>query len=77
MPSHQPVHEIRLGAVKASIWEEPAHDGPRHLVTVARMVRDGDGWRHSPRFERDDLPLVAEVVDMAHLWIFEQAELIA
>jgi hypothetical protein len=29
------------------------------------------------RFEADDLAVVAEVVDLAHLWICEQAEVIA
>jgi hypothetical protein len=70
------VHEIRLGAVRASIWEEIGPDAPRHSVTVSRAVQCGHA-RASNRFDVDELPLVAEVMDLAHLWIFEQAELIA
>ena len=77
MPTVKPVHEIRLGSVRASIWEEETSEGLKHRVSVVRLYKDGSEWTRSTFFERDDLPLVAEVVDMAHLWIFEQAELIA
>ncbi len=77
MPFSTTVHEIRLGPIRASVWQEMSSDGLRHTVTVARVEADDDHFRLSSRFERDDLPLVAEVMDLAHLWIFEQAELIA
>jgi len=77
MPFSNAVHEIRLGPIRASVWQEMSADGPRHTVTIARLETEDDHFRLSSRFERDDLPLVAEVMDLAHLWIFEQAELIA
>ncbi len=67
----QPVHEIRLGAVKAAIWENETSVGVRHNVTVSRLYKDGEEWRNTDSFGRDDLPLVAKVVDQAHSWIFE------
>ncbi|TWT60832.1 hypothetical protein [Rubinisphaera italica] len=67
----QPVHEIRLGAVKAAIWENETSAGLRHNVTISRLYKDGDEWRNTDSFGRDDLPLVAKVVDQAHSWIFE------
>ena len=70
------VHEIRLGAVRASIWQENGHEAPRHTVTVSRAVSSGHSLAGN-RFVVDELPLVAELMDLAHLWIFEQAELIA
>jgi hypothetical protein len=70
------VHEIRLGAVRASIWRENGHDAPRHSVTVSRAVSRSHPVAGN-RFDVDELPLVAELMDLAHLWIFEQAELIA
>jgi hypothetical protein len=51
-------------------------DGAYHSVTVSRAM---DGSRHylsANRFHVDELPLVAEAMDLAHLWI-EQVELIA
>lgn len=69
----KPVHEVRLGRVKAAIWENDTQNGTRHNVTVSRLYKDGDQWKDSNSFGRDDLPLVAKVVDQAHSWIFEHA----
>lgn len=72
-PKQKPAHEIRLGRIKATIWENETEQGTRHNVTVCRLYKDGDEWKQSASFGRDDLPLVAKAVDMAHTWIFEQA----
>jgi hypothetical protein len=71
-----PVHEIRLGAVRAQIWEEPSSEHG-YRVSISRVVRAGERPVHLDRFSAEDLALVAEVADLAHLWICEQAELIA
>lgn len=68
---NKPAHEIRLGRVKATIWENATESGIRHNVTLSRLYRDGESWKDSQSFGRDDLPLVAKVSDMAHTWIFE------
>jgi hypothetical protein len=67
-----PVHEIRLGRIRAAIWENETQNGMRHNVTVSRLYKDGDDWRDSASFGRDDLPLVGKVLDRCHSWIFEQ-----
>ncbi len=46
-------------------------------MSLSRVSRDGEGSSRFDRFEADDLAVVAEIVDLAHLWICEQAELIA
>jgi hypothetical protein len=69
----QPVHEIRLGAIKAAIWENQTTAGTRHNVTVCRVYKDGDEWKQTESFGRDDLPLLAKVLDRAHSWIFDEA----
>ena len=35
--SRKPVHELRLGRLKAAIWENPTESGVRYNVTVARL----------------------------------------
>jgi len=67
----QPAHEIRMGAIKATIWENQTQTGTRHNVTVSRIYKDSDEWKQTESFGRDDLPLLAKVVDLAHTWIFE------
>jgi hypothetical protein len=69
----RPVQEIRLGRIRAAIWENDTENGPRHNVTLSRLYKDGDEWKDSASFGRDDLPLLAKVCDQAHTWIFEQA----
>lgn len=73
MAKQKPAHEIRLGRVKATIWANETDSGTRHNVSISRLFKDGDEWKQTTSFGRDDLPLVAKVVDMAHLWIYEQA----
>ncbi|MBN2560179.1 MAG: hypothetical protein JXQ75_04550 [Phycisphaerae bacterium] len=73
MSKPQPVHEIRLGRIKAIFWSNNAEHGVRHSVQVRRLYKDGEEWKESDSFGRDDLPVVAKVLDMAHTWIFENA----
>ena len=73
MTKQKPAHEIRLGRIKATIWENESEQGTRYNVTVTRLYKDGDDWKQTASFGREDLPLVAKVVDMAHSWTYEQA----
>lgn len=70
---NKPTHEIRMGRIKATIWENSTEVGIRHNVTLTRLYRDGDTWKDSTSFGRDDLPLLGKVADLAHTWIFEQS----
>jgi hypothetical protein len=68
----KPVHEIRLGRIKAAIWENDTQNGTMYNVTLCRLYHDGTQWKDSASFGRDDLPLVAKVADRVHSWIFDQ-----
>ncbi len=67
----KPVHEVRLGAVKAAIWENQTDNGTRFNVTVSRIYKDGEQWKSTDSFGRDDLLLLGKVVDQAHTWILQ------
>lgn len=67
----QPAHVIRFGLIKACIWQNQTRSGERHNVTLVRLFRDGDVWRESTHFGRDDLPLLSKVADLAHTWIYQ------
>jgi len=73
-PKAKPVHEIRLGRVKAAIWANETEQGLRHNVTITRIYKDGNDWKTSHSFGRDELPLVLKVADMAHSWIFQHGQ---
>jgi hypothetical protein len=63
----KPVHEIRIGRIRAN----KSARGTFHNVTVQRLFKAEDGWRSTDSFGRDDLPLVAKVIDRAHSWLYE------
>jgi len=68
----KPAHEIRMGAIKATIWQNETTAGMRHNVNVCRLYKDGEQWKQTESFGRDDLPLVIKVLDKVHDWIFDQ-----
>jgi hypothetical protein len=71
--TNRPVHEVRLGRIRAAVWANSTETGIRHNVTISRLYKDEKSgeWRDSSSFGRDDLPLIGKVVDMAHTWIYE------
>jgi hypothetical protein len=69
---NKPVHTIRLGAIKAAIWENTVGENTRHSVSLCRLYKDGDQWKTTESYGRDDLLVLAKVADQAHTWICEQ-----
>ena len=68
---NRPIHEIRLGRIKAAIWQNESEHGIRHSVSIARLYRNEDRWQSTTSFGRDDMPLVAKVADLAHTWLYQ------
>jgi hypothetical protein len=68
-----PVHEVCIGLIKARIRRKRTRSGVRHTVSVVRLYRDGDVWKESTRFCRDDLPVMRLALDRAYTWILQQA----
>ncbi len=69
-PKAAPVHEVRMGRIKAAIWANQTEAGVRHNVTFCRLYMDETGWKRSESFGREDLPLVQKVADLAFTWIY-------
>ena len=70
----KPVHEVRLGAIKAAVWRNDTQSGVRYNTTFSRLYRDGEEWKNADSFGRDDLLLLGKVADQAHSWIHAQAQ---
>jgi len=71
--NNRPVREIRIGAVKASIWKNEAKNGGSYYsASFHTLYRDEEGsWRRSSSFGRDDLLLLAKVADQVHSFMLE------
>lgn len=74
MEKKQPKHQIRIASVKASIWENFTESAVRYNVTFARLYKEGDEWKYSDSFGRDDLLVLSKVADQAHTYICEQLQ---
>lgn len=48
--------------------------GVRHNVTFQRLYKDGDDWKTTESFGRDEPPVVAKVADMAHTCIYQEGK---
>lgn len=70
----KPHHEIRLGSIKAAIWRNESDTGARFNVKLSRIYKDGDTWKSTDSFGRDDLLTVSKVADQAHSWIHQQEQ---
>lgn len=68
--SNPPVHQIRVGNIKAAIWK---NDSGSHSVTTERVYTDDDGaWHSSASYGRDDIPKLIKALADAYDWIFEK-----
>ena len=71
MSNKKPVAEERLGRITAAIWDNETSKGTYYNVTFSRIYKDGNDWKRSDSFGRDDLLLLAKLADAAHSKIFE------
>jgi len=67
--SNKPVKTFRLRGVSASVFENQSEqNGVFHKVQIVRTYKDGDEFKSTPTFSRDDLPIVLTVAQRA--WEF-------
>ena len=71
MANPKPISEVRIGLVKAAIWPNETEGRTRHYVTFSRLYKDGDEWKSTQSFSRNDLLVLAKVADLAHSRILE------
>ena len=72
--NRKPIHEIRMGRIKAAIWQNETDNGIRYNATFGRLYKDGESWKQTESFGRDDLPVLAKVADQAHTFIFQKQQ---
>jgi len=63
------IHEIRRGLIRVRVRVQGKKDSPRYSLSVVRVYRNGDQWKESSRFGRDDIPLMRLALDEAYGWI--------
>ena len=76
MPNNnQPVHRIRLGLINASIFANQSELGRTfHNAQFDRAYKDGEDWKNTRSFGRDDLLVLSKLADLVHTWICEEQQ---
>jgi hypothetical protein len=58
----KPLHEIRLGRVRATVWENRGEKGIYRKTTFSKLYKGKDNkWQDTGSFDKEDLLLLAEV----------------
>jgi len=71
----KPIHEVRLGRVRAAVWQNATDKGTRHSVTFSKLYKDPEGrWKDTASFGKEDLLLLAEVAKMVAQDLWERSE---
>ena len=64
--------ELRIGSVKATVWENEVGGVTHHNVTFSRIYPDGGQWNTTQHFRFSNLLSVAKLADQAHTLIAER-----
>ena len=74
MEKERPIRTLKLGRIEAAVFLNKSSDGEEwYRVTVQRRYRKKSGeWDSAPYYSRDELPVAAQALMMAHAWVWEQ-----
>lgn len=64
--NNKPLREIRIGTVKAAVWNSNGKSGRPHAnIAVSKLYKPKDSkhWKSTSYFDRDDLPVLIKVLD--------------
>jgi hypothetical protein len=70
--TNPPAHEIRVNGIRATIWKNDTDKGVRYNTTFERSYRDGEEWKTSDSFGREDLLVLAYIAKECFRWIHQQ-----
>jgi len=72
-----PIDEVRIGSLKAAIWQNQVGDDGaiRYNVTFGRLYRTDDGeWKTTRSFGLNDLLVLSKLADQVHTRVYELRE---
>jgi hypothetical protein len=70
----RPVRELKLGALRATIWRNETESGVVYNTVFSRIYKSGDRWKNSDSFGTADLLSVAKLANEAHTHIYNMLE---
>lgn len=73
-PSNRPFRVIRRGSLKVVIWQNQTTNGLMFSTQLIRVYKDGDDWKETHSFNREDLLHAAKLLDAADSIIHREEE---
>ena len=70
--TQNPQEELRIGTVKATVWENDVGGITHHNVAFSRIYPEGGQWKTTQSFRFVNLLSVAKLADQAHTLIAER-----
>ena len=67
----KPVKTFRHQSITASVFENQGKNGQFYSVSLQRAFKDGDVFKHTSSFTRDDIPVAAYLLDRAYSFVLE------
>lgn len=78
MAGNKPIWKTGAGPISVALWQNDAAIGGRSVkmlkATVERRYKDGEEWKSSGSFGRNDLPLVIWCLSKAFGVMLEKAQ---
>ena len=68
----KPAAELRIGTVKATVWENEVGGITQHNVSFSRIAPGGGQWKTTQSFRFVKLLSIAKLADQAHTLIAER-----
>jgi hypothetical protein len=67
----KPIKQFRCGALSVAVWQREHKDGVFYSVTPSRAYKEKDleEWSYSDSLNHDDLPVMAQLLNMSFAWI--------
>jgi hypothetical protein len=67
----KPIKQLRCGALSVAIWKREHKEDVFYSLTPSRAYKEKDSeeWSYSDSLNHDDLPVMAQLLNMAFAWI--------
>ncbi len=74
--ANEPSKRINVGnGIHVAIWKNESDKGEAwYTIKLTRKYKDGEGFKDTTTFRRDDLLFVAKGAEMAFSWCFNHEE---
>ncbi len=68
----QPTTKIRIGAISIAGWKHSSDKGDWMSYEMQRSYKDGDEWKNTSSFRRDDIPKMVLALNLAYEEAFQK-----